>query len=178
MTTERKGDWIQTYTGKKFYALDPREDEIDIEDIATALANTCRFAGHCINYYSVAEHCLLMSYMFEDKALALDALLHDATEAYLTDIPRPIKKSLPQYVELEDALCEVIYSKYSIKYPIDSRVKEIDSRILVSEARENMKVPPLDWNLPFEPIENVEFKYYEPAVAKKLFLERFYELTS
>src|SRR5579885_2784587 len=86
----RHGDWIQTYCGVAFYPLDPRPEEILIEDIAHALSMLCRFTGHVKRFYSVAQHCVYVSHRCDPKD-ALWGLLHDAAEAYLNDISRPVK---------------------------------------------------------------------------------------
>src|SRR5438128_12538670 len=84
-----RGDWMQTYTGRAFYPLDPRLDDICIEDIAHALSMLCRYGGQCQEFYSVAEHSVLMSYAVNPQH-ALWALLHDATESYMGDLIRPL----------------------------------------------------------------------------------------
>ena len=88
----RKGDWIQTFTGRAFYVLDPRPEDVDIEDIAHALSMQCRFAGHCREFYSVAQHSVTASWLVPPED-ALWGLLHDAAEAYVVDLPRPIKRA-------------------------------------------------------------------------------------
>src|SRR5215213_11515028 len=104
---------IQTFTGKFVTPLDPKIDQIDIIDIAHALSNMCRYAGHVRKFYSVAEHSILASYyVFEDEAL--EALLHDATEAYLVDVPKPYKHMLPDYCKYEDRLHGVISLKFQL----------------------------------------------------------------
>jgi hypothetical protein len=95
----RKGDWIQTFTGKQFWPLDPRPDEVYIEDIAHALGNICRFNGHCLRFYSVAEHCFHVSHKVV-PGLALMGLLHDAAEAYVCDVVRPVKPYLKEYKKI------------------------------------------------------------------------------
>ena len=94
-TDTSKPGWVQTVTGKAFYPLKPDPSLISIEDIAWALSMQCRFAGHVLHFYSVAEHCVYISNSvpMED---ALWGLLHDATEAYLTDVPRPLKPLMPR----------------------------------------------------------------------------------
>lgn len=96
-TGEPRDDaWILTFTGRRMWPLDPRPADICIEDIAHALSLTCRFTGHCREFYSVAQHSVLVSlYVKEhggDAALQLAALLHDASEAYLPDVARPVKQ--------------------------------------------------------------------------------------
>lgn len=90
---ERKGDWMQTYTGRKFWPLNPRAEEVYIEDIAHSLALSCRFNGHCKVFYSIAQHSVLVSQIVKPTQ-QLIALLHDSAEAYLGDIIRPIKRFL------------------------------------------------------------------------------------
>lgn len=90
---KRRGDWMMTYSGRAFWPLDPRADEIDPLDIAHALSMLCRYGGHVRRFYSVAEHCVLMSHAVAPEH-ALWALLHDATEAYMVDLPRPINRIL------------------------------------------------------------------------------------
>lgn len=93
---ERKGDWIQTYTGRQFWPLDPKPEEVCIEDIAHALSQQCRYAGHTIRFYSVAQHSVEIA-LRVPRAAALWGLLHDAAEAYLVDLPRPVKYLMPAY---------------------------------------------------------------------------------
>jgi 5'-deoxynucleotidase YfbR-like HD superfamily hydrolase len=82
--------WIQTYQGGCFEPFNPHPDQIHIRDIAHALALTCRFTGHCLDFYSVAQHSVMVSQIVSHKH-ALAGLLHDASEAYLTDVASPIK---------------------------------------------------------------------------------------
>ena len=116
---KRTGDWIQTYQGTQMYPLDPLAVEIDIRDIAHALSNLCRFNGHVKKFYSVAEHCCHVSDLFDSKYLRLVGLLHDASEAYLCDMPRPIKRSdgfATLYLEAEEKLMQVIATKFDIQW--------------------------------------------------------------
>lgn len=174
--TERYGDWIQTYTGKQFFPLDARPEEIDIVDIAHALSMSCRYTGHCTHFYSVAEHSVRVS-LFVPEELALEALLHDASEAYLTDIPRPIKPFLPQYKEFEANLENIIAQKFGTGFPMDPRVKEVDTRILADERKQLMAPCAVDWDLP-EPLGIVDVMGWSPEQSKIYFLDRFYELTA
>jgi len=112
MTTQLE-PWIETYTGKKLYFLEPKPEQIDIEDIATALSNECRFGGHTKSFYSVAEHSILVATICP-APLALVGLLHDASEAYLRDIASPIKQYLANYKELEEKLMNANISFFKI----------------------------------------------------------------
>lgn len=130
--------WIETYTGKKMYFLTPNYGMIDIRDIAHSLGLQCRFSGHTKKFYSVAEHCIRVSQWLHEHTnckIALQGLLHDATEAYLLDVPSPIKQYLGGYYEMEDTLASVILNKYSAGYPLNAQVKEADTIMLKNEAR-------------------------------------------
>lgn len=132
---EYQGHWITTFTGKKFHYLAPLENEIDIRDIAHALSLTCRFGGHCSKFYSVAEHSILVAEQVIPE-LKLSALLHDAHEAYLHDVPRPIKQDIAGYRELADRIQKVIEKKFNIiSCP---EIKKWDNVLLATEAQELM----------------------------------------
>lgn len=109
-----RGDWIQTYSGRAFYPLAPYPQDVCIEDIAHALSQLCRFGGHCRRFYSVAEHSVLLSRVVVPE-FQLWALLHDASEAYLVDVPRPIKKQLPAYVEAERRVMAAICARFETR---------------------------------------------------------------
>lgn len=136
--SDRKGDWIITYTGRRFYPIDPREEDINIEDIAHSLSLLNRFTGHTKFPYSVAQHSYDVSYALEkwhdvDKSVQLAGLLHDASEAYVNDLARPLKRMLPDYTAVENKILDVIDHKFNV----DTRaniVKLADSRALVTEA--------------------------------------------
>src|ERR1051325_11429351 len=112
--TWERGDWMQTFSGRRFYPLSPRSDELDPADIAHALSLLCRYGGHVERFYSVAEHCVLMS-EWVDPANALAALLHDATEAYVVDVPRPLKRQLAGYREIEAAVWLAIATRFGLE---------------------------------------------------------------
>src|SRR5690348_18006267 len=101
---------IHTFTGRTFCPLDPKPEDIDIQDIAHALSCQCRFTGHSRKFYSVAEHCVRVSLLVSPD-LQLAALLHDASEAYLSDVARPIKRlpAMAEYRRTEEALQRQIY---------------------------------------------------------------------
>lgn len=120
---------IRTYTGKVFdlKILDP--DSICIEDIAHALSHTNRFGGHLREPYTVAQHSVMVVNCVPEH-LKLTALLHDATEAYIGDMPSPFKKLMPDYKALENNLMKVIAEKYSLVYPFPPEIKAADSHLL------------------------------------------------
>lgn len=175
---ERVGDWMQTYTGRAFYPLDPRPEDIDIRDIAHSLSLTCRYAGHVNRFYSVAEHCVLMS-MAVHESVAFDALMHDAAEAYVGDMVRPLKQNLPEYKHAEELVMLAIRSKFGMQPFTPHDVKEADTRILLDERAALMNMPPMPWH------KNVEGKRplgvkptgWDPRVAEMRFLGRFRSLT-
>lgn len=123
---------IRTYTGLYVNVFDPKPEMIDILDIAHSLSNLCRFNGHLPKFYSVAQHSVFCCNNVYNK-YKLAALLHDASEAYLVDIPRPVKIHLINYNQIEDNLMKVIAEKFGFKYPLQKAVKDIDDKMLVSE---------------------------------------------
>jgi hypothetical protein len=174
-TPTGRGNWMQTLTGKRFYPADPRAEELAIEDIAGALARQCRYSGHCLAFYSVAEHSVHVA-AAAPKAHALTALLHDASEAYLVDIPRPIKPHLSGYAALESKLMEVIAARFGIEWPLPSVVKEIDNAILSDERRQNMAhmdVTPELWGNSV-PALGVTLHYWPPQKASEEFIAAFH----
>lgn len=124
-----KPNLLHTYTGKYIDVFNPNPDDICIDDIAHSLAYQCRFAGHIHTHFSVAQHSVLVA-DFVSEEHKLQAILHDASEAYLVDIPRPIKALLPQYLEVEDRLMRVIADKFGFEYPLCDEVKEADDHSL------------------------------------------------
>lgn len=177
----RKGDWIQTYCSRQFWALDPRPEDFDIRDIAHALSMICRFNGHCLRFYSVAEHSILMAIYFIKKgeyANALWALLHDGTEAYLCDVPRPIKPYLTGYKEVEDSLMAVIAERFGLGGVVMPKaVKDTDYAILFAEAEQNMGPAPATWNSPVAALD-IKLQYWTPEQAERNFLHVFEALTN
>lgn len=174
--TQRIGDYIQTYSGHQFWPLDPAVDEVFIEDIAHALSMTCRYCGHCLRFYSVAEHCVLMARYIE-QPYKLWALLHDASEAYIADVSRPVKKDLCGYQRIEANLMYVILKRYGLDQGMPVRVKEVDNSMLLVERRQNMRDTPWDWKIEAASID-VRLQFWTPEKAKFEFLQMFAELTN
>lgn len=172
----RRGDWMQTFTGRAFWPVDPRADELDIEDIAHALSMMCRYAGHCLRFYSVAEHSVLMARAVPRQD-ALWALLHDATEAYVVDVPRPLKPYLPGYKQAEAAVLAAVAVRFGLRLPMPEAVKDADNRILHDESQQNMAAPPRPWTLPDAPPLGVELQFWPPERAEAEFLATFHSLT-
>lgn len=128
-------DKIRTFTGKYIDPLNPDPALICIEDIAHALSMLPRFGGHTQRFYSVAQHSIACT-EWAPAEHKLAALLHDASEAYLLDIPSPVKKRIPGYAEAEERLMEVIAAKFGFAWPLHEDVKRIDANMLVAEWEE------------------------------------------
>lgn len=120
---------IRTYTGKVFDLENLTEDMICIEDIAHALSNTARFAGHSEIMIPVSQHCVMMTHRVPEH-LKLAALLHDASEAYIGDMPKPFKSLMPDYQKLEDKIMHMVAGKYGFDYPLAIEVKAADKEQL------------------------------------------------
>ena len=157
---------IRTFTGKWFNPFEPNIDDICIEDIAHSLSNQCRFGGHTKDFYSVAHHSVLCC-AAASESNQLAALLHDASEAYLIDIPRPIKLKLIEYKPIEDKLMKMISEKFGFEYPLCKEVKDIDEAILQYEWQRQMTGEASD-----------ELYAYSNGLSKQRFLERFNALTN
>ncbi len=182
MVTEmNRGNHICTYTGKKFYPLNPAFNDVDIEDIAHALANITRFTGHTKEFYSVAQHSVLVSYEC-DQNDALAGLLHDASEAYISDIASPLKSSpeMKFYKIIENNIQNVVNTKFNLPILMPKSVKIADVKLLVSEIRDLMNNTHKECYSFIDNWDNVvSYKIIPlpPHKAKQLFLQRFYELT-
>lgn len=172
--------WILTYSGRQFWPLNPRPEDIDILDIAHALSNKCRFTGHSKLFYSVAEHSVLVAKQINQEGgpapirLQLTALLHDAAEAYLADVPTPIKPFLPSFRALEDKILQAILQKFRCYWPMPGEVKEADHMLLHAERNQVMNGGP-PWskdNLPL-PASSLKVQFLSPEEAKEQFLSRF-----
>jgi hypothetical protein len=132
--------------GEDFTPLTPNAEQIHIEDIAHALSLICRANGHFVRFYSVAQHCINCANEAAARGLPaglqLACLLHDGSEAYISDITRPVKKHLPQYREIEENLQAVIYERF-LKSPLTAEehalVDTIDNDVLVCEFNALMK---------------------------------------
>lgn len=175
--TTTRGDWMQTFTGRALYPLDPHVDDIDPADIAHHLSLLCRYNGAVWSYYSVAEHCVLISHAVS-PANALWALLHDATEAYMGDMIRPLKGSMPAYRIAEDYLMSVICVRFGLDPVMPAEVKDADLRILRDERDALMAAPPQPWgSIDGLPALGVTVRGWDPTTAERRYLRRMKELT-
>lgn len=181
--TGRSGDWFCTYTGVQFYLTDPHPDDVRIEDIAHALSMICRFGGHVREFYSVAQHLVHCAEEADkmrmgDYKFQLDTLLHDASEAYIGDIVRPLKYSMPEYLKLEDRTMEVIYTALGLQQPeVDALedIKQIDDALLLTERNELLEHKAHDWSKWHKDVKPLVrgVSSWMPSFADYAFLERF-----
>jgi len=153
---------IRTFTGKNVNVIDPDPETICIEDIAHALSFQCRFGGHLPSFYTVAQHSCYCARGVAHE-LRLDALLHDASEAYLLDIPSPVKSQLTNYKEMEDNLMLAIADKFGFAYPLDPEVKKIDKELMEWEWKHIMLQQP----------SFLMCSIWDPEKAQLYFLEKY-----
>lgn len=177
--TRDRGDWIQTFTGGVFYPASPHPDDVDIRDIAHGLSMQCRYNGQCFEFYSIAEHSVRVAHLVPDE-LRLLALLHDAAEAYIGDMVRPLKMMLPEFRNIEALVEQAIGQRFGVHLlDLPTAVKYADLQMLALERRDLMPAPPLPWRA----LENVEvprlprIEPMSPNRAKARFLEMFEVLT-
>lgn len=175
----RRGDWMQTFTGRQFWPLDPRPEEICIEDIAHSLAMQCRYAGHSIRFYSVAEHCVHIARraLSTGNGNALWGLLHDASEAYLIDVPRPLKPFLPGYKAIEAQVQMNVCIAFGLPIEMPEEIRQLDGDILRDESFQNMTTPPVAWDFPTHRSLGISLNYWSPELAEMHFLDTFKALT-
>lgn len=135
---------IKTWTGR-VDPLNATVDEINIEDIAHSLARQCRYNGHCDGFLSVARHSIWVSEKLEDEGLSaqvqLAGLLHDAAEAYLGDLVRPLKHTAfgEEYLKVESALERVIATKFNLPFPLPEIIYEADNYVLAELELPNLR---------------------------------------
>lgn len=174
----RMGDWIQSYTGRPVYPMDMRPEDIFVEDIAHALSMQCRYAGHCLNFYSTAEHCVLMTRWVRAQGGSphdqMWALHHDDGETYLVDVPRPVKPFLVGYKEAEDRIAAAVSQRFGLSVAMPPIVKEADTRILFDEKVQNLAPGP-DWSISAEPL-GVTLQLWSPKEAEAQFLAEHYRI--
>jgi hypothetical protein len=145
--TEAVNPWMQTHSGRAFYPTDCESLDAQYSDIAHALSNICRFGGHCKKFYSVLNHSVLT----HDIAVAfwpdltsqerLTVLMHDATEAYIGDMVKPVKVNMEQFNELEEKLWKILAKKFNLLEVLPNFVKLSDVLALIYEKNHLMSVP-------------------------------------
>lgn len=182
----RAGDWVQTYSGHKFWPLDPHPEEIHLVDIAHQLSLKCRFNGAVRELYSVAEHSVRVSYVVETLGGGVDdqlcAMFHDAGETWLPDVPRPIKRGGgnlgPMLQEVEKQVLRQVARRFDLPWPFSPTIKQADNIMLATEARDLMDQKIIhEWYLPEEPIVD-EIVPMTSTDAEDWFLARYDALMS
>ena len=156
---------INTASGRKINLLDPKPDQISIGDIARGLSYNSHFGGQTPQFFSIAQHCLLVCELMEEQFhtpdLLMTGLLHDASEAYLGDMLKPLKVMLPNFREIEDRMMVVILEKYSLDPASMVIIKEYDIR-----------VQELEYNAFYK---NGDIKYLSPEESRVAFLQTYYK---
>ena len=163
---------IKTYTGKFVNPFDMRDEDFDIEDIAHALSNLCRYTGHTKFFYSVAQHSVYVSQHFSLRYAKI-GLLHDGAEAYINDLASPIRRhpQLAGYNQLERELLARLLRHFCGIVEVPEEVRDVDSIVFTTEAHQL-----------FQSLDGFSFKHspalfrikeWTPAEAKKRFLDRY-----
>ena len=170
---------ITTFTGKHFDPTAPDQKLFDIRDIAHALSLTCRGNGHVKTFFSVGQHCINCAKEAAARGLSkrviLACLLHDGSEAYMSDVPRPFKHSMPEYIKAEEALLDLIYEKFLgsvLSEEEQKAVRQIDDDMLFFDLRDLLNQEPdgeepklkiqLDFRVqPFDAVEQEYLEIYE-----------------
>ena len=177
-------DYIATYTGHHFYPLEPDPDDVNIEDIAHALSLLCRGNGHVSTFFSVGQHCLNCANEAKMRGcsprVVLACLLHDASECYLSDVPRPFKKEIKEYMMWENRILSVIYTKYlgselteeeslAVKR-IDDDMLAYDLNVLLHEKVDHLPELKIELDYSFRPFEEVKKDYLKLFEEEKQLL--------
>lgn len=173
---------ISTFSGREFYPLSPKVEDVDAVDIAHALAAKCRYTGHTLRFYSVAEHCVHVSDFLagtgHGEELAFWGLLHDAAEAYLPDVASPIKSLLTGFRDIERRVLGVIAERFRLPWPEPPLVKEVDAEMIPLEKVHVMR--PAEWWTVREPRldlrKMIRPECWGPERAELEWLRRFVRL--
>lgn len=170
--------YIQTCRGGTFNLENPNPEDIVLSDVAHALSHICRYTGHCSVFYSVAQHSVLCSRLAAERGhgedIQREALLHDATEAYVGDVASPLKALLPDYVEVEARVRRALASRFSLCREVPKAVKELDQALLMWEAP-RLLGPLVGDGWPFSvsrPWRNLPLTPWSPAMAMYEFMDQ------
>lgn len=174
------GDWFVTSSGRQFWPLDPRPEHVDFGDIAHALSHVCRYGGHCLHFYSVAQHSVHVSRLVPGH-LARHALMHDAAEAYVGDVVRPLKRSLTDYAAIEERVAAAIAERFHLRelsLSDQAIIKHADNVALVTERRDLVSPHPWAWKEDEQGYKPDADKIVPlaPSLAETRFRERWLEL--
>lgn len=172
MTTHRTD--ILLRSGNFFDFLNPDASNMSIDDIASGLANEARFNGQTRQFYSVAQHSVMVSMLVPEEH-AMAGLLHDCSEAVMKDIPKPLKRLLPDYQALEAKVEGAILAQFGLALPLHPSIKRADLVMLATEKRDLMPQHQVDDCGGAAPLDEI-ITPWAPALAKRAFLRRFHEL--
>lgn len=182
MEKDLRKEFIETSSGIAFYPYSPKEEQIDIHDIAHALSHLCRFGGHSKFFYSVAQHSIFVSEYLKKAGysplIQLYGLLHDATEGYMVDIPTPIKQGLPDYKKVENALHCIIWNALGLPQPTKEQwatIKEVD--LLFQHCEANILLPNASWANPNLHIDYLVLHEEKMSEVRERFIELYNQLT-
>lgn len=175
--SDDRGRPIGTFTGQRMHPLDPHPDEIRIEDIAHGLANTCRYGGQCQFYYSVGTHSIYVSKELSEYGpeMQLYGLFHDAAEAYITDLPRPVKAEIEGYDGIESGILSAVWDTLSLSHPTEQQwktVMAVDDQLFHYESEELLA----EFDPPSVPELSYKLTPCAPADVREQFLSRTEQL--
>ena len=171
--------YILTAGGRHFDLLDPRPEQVDIDDIASALSKLCRFTGHTSDFYTVGQHCLHVMTLVPEH-LRLQALLHDADEAYTGDHSTPQKIALgPAWQAFSQPIQAAVRARFGLPATLDPEVKRADILALGIERANFMPADSEEWPvLVGVDIPDVVLRPLPHYLVKEMFLGAFHELTA
>lgn len=169
------GPSIILSNGEYFDFLKPESCSFPLSVIAHALSNICRFGGHCPQYYSVAQHSVYVSQLVPE-AYAFEGLMHDAVEAFVGDVCKPLKDLLPEYKKIEDNIEQALLQKYGLQLPLHPSVKEADIVMLATEQKQLFGNEDTWGYCQGRGPADLQIPYMSPNQAEQFFIDRYFQL--
>jgi hypothetical protein len=175
------GNTIRLRSGKYLDLLNPKPSDFEFADIAGGLSKICRFGGQCEFFYSVAEHSYHCATVAKEDGLSIEdqraVLMHDAAEAFIGDVVKPLKIALPDYEIIETIMEECIVSRFDLGNTPLAFIKEIDQAMLIAERRRMFSKDSVEW-VGENSVRrlNVDFHRWLPGEAEEMFAFRAREL--